>query len=121
MDMRLEKHIDFVSLLDKDYPIRNKKLKHIQLFLSTLIKEKNKIFREWMEKGILTYDFMSQRDALIRNLFNDRYPKYYEVMYDRFYQKYIFDVTPNNLVNSKRIWLVHKLYDTWRFSACYKL
>ena len=78
----------FAELLDSKIKI-NKDVENVRNFLLQISVEKNKIFEKFIEHGLLKYDYMQERDAEIRALFNNKYPKYSETMYKMFYKKYI--------------------------------
>ena len=69
--------------------IKNKTLSEIQKYLLAVAAEKNKIFAKFMDNNLLSYDYMQIRDQQIRNLFNNKYPKYSIQMYQLFYKKYL--------------------------------
>lgn len=87
----------FLDLVNPYSIIGDEKLLKAKEFLKIITEEKNKIFKSWISNGILIYDFMSLRDRQIRSLFDNRYEKYDEVMYNEYYKKYILTSFEDNI------------------------
>jgi len=80
----------FVELLTSNKKV-NKHLEKIRNFMFHVSIEKNNIFKKFIDNNLLSYDYMQERDAVIRVMFDNKYPKYSETMYKLFYQKYIIN------------------------------
>ena len=85
----------FPSLLAQE-KVRNQKLAKVQKYLYSVMTEKNEIFKKFIEKKLLSYDFMQIRDKQIREKFQEKYTKYSPKMYQLFYDRYIKETILEN-------------------------